>query len=192
MGELRGPLADARAQLSLLVDEIGDAASAIDKMVDACAESLAGGGKILLVGNGGSAAQCQHLATELMCRLRDDRQPYAAIALTTDTSFLTACSNDYAFEHVFSRQIEAIGRRGDVLIALSTGGRSPNVVAAAQEASRREMIVLAFTGSGETPLGSVADETIAVPSVDSARIQEIHLLLGHVLCTGIEARLSKP
>lgn len=190
MADVRGPLHSAGTTLTRLLEEIGAAGRTLERIADSCAASLEGGGKILFVGNGGSAAQCQHLATELVCRLRDDREPYAAIALTTDTSFLTACSNDYAFERVFARQIEALGRSGDVLIALSTGGRSPNVLAAAGAAHDREIAVFAFTGSGETPLGAVANEVIAVPSGDSARIQEVHLLLGHVLCEGIEARLT--
>ena len=183
-------LAEAVATLAevtrALVDE---AAPALERIVSGCAHALEDGGKILLAGNGGSAAQCQHIATELTCRFTDDRVPYAAIALTTDTSFLTACANDYSFDDVFARQVEAIGRPGDALMLLSTSGRSENVVRAARAAGERGIATFAFTGRGG-PLAEACDAAVAVASDDSARIQEAHLLLGHVLCASIEARLG--
>ena len=115
---------------------------------------------------------------------------YAAVALTTDTSFLTACANDYSFDDVFARQVEALGRRGDALLLLSTSGRSENVVRAARSARERGIAAFAFTGAGGGPLGDACDAAIAVPSEDPARIQEAHLLLGHALCGAIETMLG--
>ena len=168
---------------------VADAGPALERIASGCAAALETGHKILFAGNGGSAAQCQHFATELTCRFTDDRVAYAAIALTTDTSFLTACANDYSFDDVFARQIEAIGRPGDALVLLSTSGRSENVVRAARAAAERGIARFAFTGRGG-PLAEACDAAIAVPSDDAARIQEAHLLFGHVLCASIEARLG--
>lgn len=178
---------ELRALLERVVVESGEALAAI---ADGCARSIREGGKVLFAGNGGSAAQCQHLATELVCRFSRDRRPYAAIALTTDTSFLTACSNDYAFERVFARQVEALGREGDALIVLSTSGRSPNVLRAAEAAAAAGLDVYALTAAAGSPLADRADVSILVPHDDPARVQEIHLFLGHLLCHGLEARLG--
>lgn len=168
---------------------VSDAGPALERIAAGCAAAVESGRKILFAGTGGSAAQCQHLATELTCRFTDDRVPYAAIALTTDTSFLTACANDYSFDDVFARQVEAIGQPGDALVLLSTSGRSENVVRAARAARERGIATFAFTGRGG-PLVEASDAVVTVPSDDSARIQEAHLLLGHVLCAAIEGRLG--
>lgn len=168
---------------------VAEAGAPLERIAAGCAAAVESGRKILFAGNGGSAAQCQHLATELTCRFTHDRVPYAAIALTTDTSFLTACANDYSFDDVFARQVEAIGQPGDALVMLSTSGRSENVVRAARAARERGLATFAFTGRGG-PLAEVSDVAVSVPSDDSARIQEAHLLLGHVLCAAIEARLG--
>jgi len=178
---------ELRALLERVVVESGEALAAI---ADGCAQSIREGGKVLFAGNGGSAAQCQHLATELVCRFSRDRRPYAAIALTTDTSFLTAFSNDYAFERVFARQVEALGREGDALVVLSTSGRSPNVLRAAEAAATAGIAVYALTAAAGSPLADRADVSILVPHDDTARIQEIHLFLGHLLCHGLETRLG--
>jgi D-sedoheptulose 7-phosphate isomerase len=184
-------LADAAEELRNVVAQVsGEAGPILAQMVDRCAAALEAGNKILMAGNGGSAAQCQHLATELVCRFSADRGPYAALALTTDTSFLTACSNDYAFEDVFARQVEALGRRGDVLLALSTGGRSPNVLKAVETARDRGLSTFGLTGENGQPLAAACDAAIMVPHGDPARIQEAHLLLGHLLCGAIEQRLG--
>ena len=184
-------LVEAVASLSEVTNALAaEAGPALERVAAGCAEALEGGHKILFAGNGGSAAQCQHLATELTCRFTDDRAAYAAIALTTDTSFLTACANDYSFDDVFARQVEAIGRRGDVLLLLSTSGRSENVVRAARAARERGIATFAFTGRGGGQLAEACDAAIPVPSDDSARIQEAHLLLGHLLCGAIESRLG--
>jgi D-sedoheptulose 7-phosphate isomerase len=183
-------LAEAVASLGEVTNALAaDAVPALERIAAGCSDALEGGHKILFAGNGGSAAQCQHLATELTCRFTDDRIAYAAIALTTDTSFLTACANDYSFDDVFARQVEAIGQRGDALILLSTSGRSENVVRAARAARERGIATFALTGRGG-PLAEACDAAIAVPSDDSARIQEAHLLLGHLLCGAIESRIG--
>lgn len=185
--QLARAAADLRALLERLEDEAGPA---LERMGDGCARALETGHKLLLAGNGGSAAQCQHLATELVCRFTTDRIPYAALALTTDTSFLTACANDYAFDDVFARQVEALGRPGDVLLALSTSGRSPNVLRAVAAARDRRIATYGLTGADGGALAAACDEAIAVPHDDSARIQEAHLFLGHLLCSAIEARVG--
>jgi D-sedoheptulose 7-phosphate isomerase len=193
-----GPGPAAGALLTAAAAAMGELAQALaaeagpmlERIAGGCADALAGGHKLMLAGNGGSAAQCQHIATELTCRFTASRTPYAAIALTTDTSFLTACANDYSFEDVFARQVEAIGRPGDALLLLSTSGHSANVVRAARFARERGIATYALTGQGDGLLAEACDAAIRVPSGDSARIQEAHLLLGHVLCGAIESRLG--
>ena len=183
-------LAEAVASLGEVTRALAaDAGPALERIAAGCAAAIESGHKILFAGNGGSAAQCPHLATELTCRFTDDRVPYAAIALTTDTSFLTACANDYSFDDVFARQVEAIGQPGDALVLLSTSGRSENVVRAARAAAERGIATFAFTGRGG-PLADACEAAVAVPADDSARIQESHLLLGHILCASIEGRLG--
>jgi D-sedoheptulose 7-phosphate isomerase len=183
-------LAEAVASLGEVTGALAaDAGPALERIASGCAAALEEGHKILFAGNGGSAAQCQHFATELTCRFTDDRVAYAAIALTTDTSFLTACANDYSFDDVFARQVEAIGQPGDALVLLSTSGRSENVLRAARAAGERGIATFAFTGR-DGALAEACDAAVAVPAGDSARIQEAHLLLGHVLCASIEARLG--
>jgi len=152
---------------------------------------LSSGGKILLFGNGGSAADAQHLATELVVRYRSDRAPMAALALTTDTSTLTAGGNDLGFEQIFARQIQALGRPGDVAVGLSTSGRSPNVNAALKTARDGGLIVTAMTGGDGGDLLKFADPILIVPSSDTARIQEMHILLGHMLCGALELELGR-
>ena len=184
-------LGRASAELRDLLDRVVTLAQGpLARMIEGSVEALRAGGKLLFAGNGGSAAQCQHLATELVGRFALDRAPHAAIALTTDSSFLTACANDYGFEDIFARQVEALGRPGDVLFALSTGGRSPNVLKAVDVARAAGLTTYGFTGAGGTRLAERCDLAILVPHGDPARIQEIHLFLGHLLCGGIERRLS--
>jgi D-sedoheptulose 7-phosphate isomerase len=188
-GETGSALARAAEEARALFARVAaEAGPTLERMAQECALALERGGKILFAGNGGSAAQCQHLATELVCRFTTDREPYAAIALTTDTSFLTACSNDYDFERVFARQVEALGRAGDVLILLSTSGRSPNLLRAVEAGRGLGIAAYALSGGDGGPLAAAADLAITVPHRDSARIQEAHLFLGHLLCGGIESR----
>ena len=160
----------------------------------AAAELIAGafraGGKVLLCGNGGSAADCQHMAAEFVSRLSKevDRPGLPAIALTTDTSFLTAYANDCDYEGVFARQVQALGKPGDVLVAISTSGNSPNVILAAQVARLANMMTIALTGS-EGRLATLADVAIAVPSTSTHHIQETHLAIEHTICSLVEEML---
>lgn len=150
------------------------------------------GHKILLCGNGGSAADAQHIAAELVGRFVVERRPLPAIALTTDTSALTAIGNDYGYEAVFSRQVEALGSAGDVLVAITTSGRSPNVVAAIAAARARGMKIVALTGRKGAELVASCDGGVAVPSSDTARIQECHITIGHLLCEIVDADYMAP
>jgi D-sedoheptulose 7-phosphate isomerase len=164
-------------------DRVVHAASAI-------LESLRRGGKLMLFGNGGSAADAQHVAAEFVSRYTRERPALAAIALTTDTSLLTAIANDYAFDRVFERQIEALGRRGDIAFGISTSGRSPTVVAALKSARERGITTIALTGRDGGAVGAAADIHINVPSDSTARAQEVHRTLLHVICDLVEAALA--
>jgi len=159
-------------------------------LVGACVKSIRGGGKLMFFGNGGSAADAQHLATELTVRYKSDRAAIAAIALTTDTSALTAAGNDLGFERVFARQIEALGKPGDIAIALSTSGKSPNVIAALKQAKAMKLVTAALGGKGGGELSGVADHLLVVPSDTTARIQELHIALGQMLCGALEIELG--
>jgi D-sedoheptulose 7-phosphate isomerase len=159
------------------------------KIAEVIASALRGGGKLLVAGNGGSAADAQHISAEIVGRYKKDRPAYAAIALTTDTSALTAISNDYGFEQVFSRQVEGLGRRGDVLLALTTSGRSPNILAALKTARSQGLITVGFTGSKGTALAASCDHLLVAPSDDTAVIQQIHMAFAHGICEVIEQTL---
>lgn len=167
---------------------LGDA---VARTATRCVDVLRAGGTILACGNGGSAAECQHFAAELTGRYRRERPGWPALALTVDTSALTAIGNDYGFERVFARQVEAFGRSGDLLLAISTSGRSPNVVAAAREARARGLAVVALTGATPGALGAEADEVMAVPDADTARVQEVHLTVLHAICDEVERALAE-
>ncbi len=156
------------------------------RLVAACRDALAKGGKILFFGNGGSAADAQHLAAELVVRYRTERPAMAAIALTTDTSILTACANDYSFDAVFARQVEALARPGDVAIGISTSGKSPNVLRALEAARRLGVVAAGFTGGDGGAMRDLCDPVLVVPSRTVARIQEMHILVGHALCDALE------
>jgi len=146
------------------------------------AVSLARGGKILLCGNGGSAADCQHIAAEFVNRFKLERPPLPAIALTTDTSILTAIGNDYGFDQVYQKQVQALGRPGDVLVAISTSGGSPNVLAALRAAKEREMLTVGLTGQGGGAMLPMCDFPVLVPHKGTPLVQEIHIAVGHLLC----------
>jgi D-sedoheptulose 7-phosphate isomerase len=164
--------------------------NAFVEVVAACASSVRSGGKLLFFGNGGSAADAQHLATELTVRYKHNRAAIAAIALTTDTSTLTAAGNDLGFENIFARQIEALGKSGDVAIAISTSGKSPNVIAALKRARSMRLITVAFSGQSGGELAALADHLLIVPSAATARIQEMHITLGQMLCGALEVELG--
>lgn len=165
----------------------------ITKAAQIMIETLERKGKILLCGNGGSAADCQHIATEFTSVLRRDfkRPALSAIALTTDTSFITANANDFGFEGIFERQVEAIGRSGDSLIGISTSGNSKNVLRAVNFARDKEIRTIALTGKGGGKLATIAEFSIKVPSDDTQLIQEAHISIGHVLCELVEIALFK-
>ncbi len=158
----------------------------LESMARIMSAALQSGHKILWCGNGGSAADSQHMAAELVGRFRRERRGLASIALTTDTSILTAIGNDYGYEMVFSRQVEALGGAGDVLVVLSTSGNSRNVVEALMAARAKGMVTVAFTGIGGGKVAAYADHLFAVESRDTARIQEAHTLAAHMLCDWIE------
>jgi D-sedoheptulose 7-phosphate isomerase len=168
----------------------GALGGAFGGLVAASVKSLRGGGKLMFFGNGGSAADAQHLATELAVRYKANRKAIAALALTTDTSALTAAGNDLGFEQIFARQIEALGQSADLAIAISTSGKSPNVVAGLRQAKAMTIATAALSGKGGGDLDGLVDHLLVVPSEVTARIQEMHILLGQMLCGAIEIELG--
>lgn len=179
------------AQHAALLDAVRvTLAAPFARLVRLAAEAVAGGGKLLFFGNGGSAADAQHLAAELTGRYARDRAPIAALALTTDSSALTAIGNDYGFEALFERQVRALGRAGDLAIGISTSGRSPNVVRGLRAAQESGLAAAAFAGHDGGLLRELADPLLIVPSESTARVQEMHILLGHMLCAALERELG--
>ncbi|HKE97703.1 MAG TPA: SIS domain-containing protein [Actinomycetes bacterium] len=185
-------LAGSAAAAAGLAEQPG--AAAVEKAAGLLAGALAGGGQVLFCGNGGSAADAQHLAAELVGHLGLGlaRPGYRAVALTTDTSALTAIGNDFGFELLFERQVEALGRRGDVLVALSTSGRSANVVRAAVAARERGLGVVAMLGPSASEIDALADVVLRVPGEVPGIVQQGHITVGHALCAEVEHRLSAP
>ena len=179
------------AQLKL--DAAGALAGPIARAATLLAETLRNGGKVLACGNGGSAADAQHFAAELVNRFEVERAPLAAVALTTDSSTLTSIANDYAYEQVFSKQVRALGRRGDCLLAISTSGNSRNVLEAMQAAAELGVRIVALTGAGGGRMAAAAGDAvqICVPHKRTARIQEVHLLVLHCLCDAIDFQLAR-
>jgi D-sedoheptulose 7-phosphate isomerase len=153
--------------------------------------ALRAGNKVLIVGNGGSAGDAQHIAAEIVGRYKQERSGYAAIALTTDSSALTAIANDYGFEQIFARQVEGLGVRGDVLLALSTSGRSANILAALKKARERGLVTVGFTGSKGAAMGTHCDHLLIAPSDDTPVVQQIHLAVGHGICDEIEQSMIR-
>lgn len=168
----------------------GALAEPFTRLVGVCAEAIRAGHKLLLFGNGGSAADCQHLATELVVRYITDRPAIAAIALTTDTSMLTAIGNDWSFDDLFSRQVDAIGNPGDVAIAISTSGKSENVIRALTVAKEKGLVAAGLGGKGGGRMLGLCDPFLMVPSDITSRIQEMHITLGHMLCGALEQELG--
>ncbi len=167
-----------------------DQADDIAAIADRYETTLRGGGTLFFAGNGGSAADAQHLATEYVVRYQTNRPAMRAVALTTDTSLLTACANDMGFDEVFARQVEALAEPGDLLVLHSTSGESPNLIRAAQSARARGVAVVALLGKGGGQLKDLADASLIIPAVDTARIQELHLAIEHVICDLVEERLQ--
>ena len=189
------PAEQARAGLTALaalatrvVEEYAETIAAI---ADTYVATLRAGGTLFFAGNGGSAADAQHLATEYVVRYQSNRPALRAVALTTDSSLLTACANDMGFDEVFARQVEALARAGDVLSLHSTSGDSPNVIRGAQAAKARAVTVVGFLGHSGGRLKDLTDVVLIVPSDDTARIQEIHLAIEHLICEMVEERLAK-
>ena len=171
---------------------VNNGVESIEKAAQLLIESVKDGGKILWCGNGGSAADAQHLATELMGGMSDhDRMPIPSIALTTDSSFITAWSNDTDFDSIFSRQVQGLGEKGDVLVGISTSGNSENVINALKQAKYKNLKTIAFTGKTGGSLDGIADITIKVPSDNTQRIQESHIMIGQILCSLIELSILK-
>lgn len=160
------------------------------RLIGICAEAIRGGKKLVLFGNGGSAADCQHIATELTVRYITDRDPIRALALTTDTSALTAIANDWSFDDLFARQVEALGRPGDVALAISTSGNSENVIRGLAKAKQIGAVPVGFGGKGGGRMVGLADPLLVVPSDVTSRIQEMHITLGHMLCGALEQELG--
>jgi len=189
----------SKKHLDLIEGSLKDSVEAIrgidsgqlQRIADMIVGCYKNGGKVMLCGNGGSASQAQHLAAELVCKFRRNRAPLCALALTTDTSILTAQANDVSFETVFERQVEAHGRKEDILVALSTSGNSPNVVRALKAAKRKSIRTIAFTGKDRRcKVANAADEILFVECDDAPRIQEAHLVVGHIICDLVETEFA--
>ncbi len=180
---------DEVSKAQRVLQDIQDSGTLIDETVrvaERCVHSIRNGGKVMFCGNGGSAADSQHLAAELLGKLNLNRDSLPALALTVDTSALTAIGNDFGYEHVFSRQVSGLARAGDVLVCISTSGRSRNVLLAAEAAHAVGCVVVAMTGGQKGPIAEVADLWLAIPSDETPKIQEGHIVLGHIFCALIE------
>jgi D-sedoheptulose 7-phosphate isomerase len=163
--------------------------TAIHAIADSLVQAFRSNGKLLIAGNGGSAADAQHIAGELVSRLKIDRNPLPAIALTNDGSVLTAIGNDYGFDKVFERQVRGLGRPGDVFIAISTSGRSPNIIAALKVAREIGVTTVGFTGDGQREMSAYCDHCLAAPSAETTLIQQIHIVAAHAICGLVESEL---
>ncbi len=161
----------------------------IGEVADVIVKAFKAGNKVLLFGNGGSAADCQHIAAEFVNRFKIDRPPLPAIALTTDTSIITSIGNDFDFSDIFVKQIKAIGTNGDIAVAISTSGKSPNIIKALEAAAKLGIITVLFTGGDGGAAGEMATHAFVVPSKNTPRIQEVHIALGHVLCELVDNKL---
>ncbi|BCB78616.1 SIS domain-containing protein [Phytohabitans flavus] len=190
MGDSQASVLDSHlAGLASALVPYREAAHKLSRWGADLARLLTGGGRLLTAGNGGSAAEAQHLTAELVGKLRDDRPPLSAIALTAETSSLTAVSNDFGYADVFARQVRAHGREGDVLLLLSTSGRSTNLLTAAEAGIERGLHVLGLTGPTPNPLAELCSDVLAVPSPDAQVVQELHLVSVHVLCEYVDLAL---
>jgi phosphoheptose isomerase len=185
------PLLSGRAHVQALLDALPHLdTDVLDRWGAELAQVLVGGGRLLVAGNGGSAAQAQHLTAELVGRYRDDRPALSALALHAETSSLTAIANDYGYDHSYARQVQAHGRPGDVLLGLSTSGRSPNVLAAMAAARDGGLRIWAMTGRGPNPMTEAADESVAVDAPATATVQEVHQVAVHLLCAAVDLQVG--
>lgn len=181
LAKLAALIADIQADKALLNQVVQSAETIVT--------TLRNGGKVLIAGNGGSAADAQHIAGEFVSRFHYDRPGLAAIALTTDTSILTAIGNDYGYERLFSRQVQALGREGDVFVGISTSGNSANVIAAFEEAQKMQLTTIGFTGAKGGKMLDLCDITLRMPSTETPKIQEGHIAIGHIICGLVEAAM---
>ena len=190
-GDIEAALLDRARALSTILALLATNSHQITRAAAIIVDALASGHLVLVCGNGGSAAEAQHLAGELVGRFRREREPWPVLALTADSAVLTAVANDYGYETVFERQVAAFGRQADVLVGISTSGESPNVVKAACQARERGMSVIALTGREPTRLGLFSDVAIAVPATETALVQEIHSVLVHLISEIVESSLAQ-
>jgi D-sedoheptulose 7-phosphate isomerase len=189
---IEAQLAESQRILSALLAAT-DLRNEVARVASAIVDCLKAGGKVLLAGNGGSAADAQHIAGEFVSRFAFDRPGLPAIALTTDTSILTAIGNDYGYEVLFARQVQALGNAGDVFIGYTTSGKSPNILRAFEEAKRKKLLCVGITGNRGGPMIDLCDLVLEVPAADTPKIQEAHLVLGHIVCGLVErAIFQKP
>jgi D-sedoheptulose 7-phosphate isomerase len=187
--QIKKALSESAKVKMLMADTMADR---IGGVAEALAAALRNGGKAIFCGNGGSAADSQHLATELVVRLsgKNNRKALHAISLTTNSSILTACANDFGFDEIYSRQLEALGSPGDILFAISTSGNSENIVRAVQTAKRIGLVTVGFSGCGGGKIAGLVDHTLVIPSDDTQRIQECHITIGHIIIANMEQILG--
>lgn len=183
-------ISESQLTMSAMLD-CEELISKLELVAEACIQCMRNGGKVLLAGNGGSAADAQHIAGEFVSRFAFDRPGLPAIALTTDTSILTAIGNDYGYENLFARQVQAHGQAGDLFLGYSTSGKSPNILSAFKEARERGLICVGLAGNRGGPMRELCDYLLEVPSSDTPKIQEGHLVLGHILCGLVENAMFK-
>ncbi len=183
-------LNERRTTLDAALNRLSSDAMVLTEIAMRLIETLRSGHKVLVIGNGGSAAEAQHFAAELVGRFKRDRAPYAVLALTTDTAILTAVANDYGYQEVFARQVAAFGQAGDVLLAFSTSGESENLLYAARTARQQQMTIVAITGELTSNLEMLSDVTLKMPLGDTALVQELHIIVTHILCDIVETALS--
>jgi D-sedoheptulose 7-phosphate isomerase len=177
------------AEHQVLLEKLGGLLPQLRDVADRLIAVYDAGGRLFTFGNGGSAADAQHLAAEFLSRFLVDRRPLPAVALTTDTSVLTAVGNDYGFEHVFERQVRGLGRPGDVLLAISTSGRSPNVIRALEAARDMDMVTIGFSGAEPTAMRELCRHFLAAPARETAVVQQVHMVAGHAICALVERAL---
>jgi D-sedoheptulose 7-phosphate isomerase len=191
MSYIRAQIAETQDIMSkMMVDPV--LLTRVEAAASACITTLKGGRKVLLAGNGGSAADAQHIAGEFVSRFKLDRPGLPAIALTTDSSILTAIGNDYGYEKLFARQVQALGGPGDLFIAYSTSGKSPNILRALEQARAMGLVNVGMTGNQGGPMRDLCDYCLEVPSAETPKIQEGHLVLGHILCGAVENAMFTP
>lgn len=183
-------LASRQLVLDAALVQLKLGATTLSEVAARLVETLRSGRKVLIAGNGGSAAGAQHLAAELIGRFKREREAYAVLSLTTDTAILTAVANDYGYQDVFARQVSGLGQPGDLLLAFSTSGESENLARAAAAARKQRMVTIAVTGDRPSRLERLADLTVRVPAVDTALVQELHLVVTHLLCDIVESELA--